>query len=313
MKIVYMGTPEFACPCLQSLIDGRHEVAAVITQPDKPSGRGKKLTPPPVKVLAQENNIPVFQPQSLKKGDDAKAIYDELLRIAPDVIVVAAYGKLLGENILSLPRYGCINVHASLLPKYRGAAPIQWSVINGEKKTGVTIMKMELGLDTGDMLKKAETEIGENETASELHDRLKIMGAPLLEEVLEELENGTESPEKQNDSEHTYAPMLSRDMANIDFSKPAREVHNLIRGLSEWPCAQFYIGEKRIKAYRSELVAKHFDGVCGEIVDEKQFIIRCGDGLAVKITELQQEGSKRMDTKAFLCGNSIKKGTSVGI
>lgn len=308
MKIVYMGTPEFACPCLQCLIDSRHEVAAVITQPDKPSGRGKRMTPPPIKVLAENNGIRVFQPQSLKKGEDAEKIFNVLSEISPDVIVVAAYGKLLGENILSLPKYGCINVHASLLPKYRGAAPIQWSVINGEKKTGVTIMKMEMGLDTGDMLKKAETTIGENETASELHDRLKLMGAPILLEVLDELEKGTASSEKQKDSEHTYAPMLSREMSGIDFSKSAKEVHNLIRGLSDWPCAQFYFGEKRIKVYKSELVEKSFDGADGELVDEKQLIIRCGDGFGVKITELQQDGSKRMNAKAFLCGNKPQRG-----
>ena len=306
MKIVFMGTPDFAAASLDALIKGGFDVAAVVTQPDKPSGRGHKLTPPPVKVLALDNNIPVYQPNSLKKGEDAQSIYKTLQDINPDVIVVAAYGKLLGQNILDLPKYGCINVHGSLLPKYRGAAPIQWSIINGESKTGITIMKMELGLDSGDMLSKAETEIGENETAASLHDRLAEMGAKLLVTTLPNLDKIT--PVAQNESEQTYAPMLSREMANIDFSKDAHSVHKLICGLSDWPCAQFTLDGKRIKAYGSEFVDKVYDGEIGEIVDDKNFIIRCGDSKGVKITELQKDGGKRMKLSAFLNGNKIEKG-----
>lgn len=306
MKIVFMGTPDFAAASLDALIKGGFDVAAVVTQPDKPSGRGHKLTLPPVKVLALENGIPVYQPTSLKKGEDAESIYKTLSEIAPDVIVVAAYGKLLGQNILDLPKHGCINVHASLLPKYRGAAPIQWCIINGEKTTGVTIMKMELGLDTGDMISKVETEIGENETASSLHDRLADLGAKLLVETLPNLDKIT--PEKQDESKQCYAPMLSREMANIDFSKDAKSVHKLICGLSDWPCAQFTLSGVRIKAYGSEFVDKVFDGEIGEIVDNKNFIIRCGDAKGVKITELQKDGGKRMALSAFLNGNKIDLG-----
>ena len=309
LNIVFMGTPDFAAESLKALINSRHDVVAVITQPDKPSGRGHKLTPPPVKVLASENGIPVFQPQSLKKGEDADSIYKTLVDLNPDVIVVAAYGKLLGQNILDLPKYGCINVHASLLPKYRGAAPIQWCIINGEEKTGVTIMKMELGLDSGDMYAKVETKIGENETANKLHDRLAILGANLLIDTLEKLDEIT--PTKQNEDEQTYAPMLSREIANIDFSLPAKKVHNLICGLSDWPAAQFYLNGKRIKVYQSEYVDKVYEGEVGEIVDDKCFIIKCGDNKTVKITELQQDGGKRMGIVPFLNGNKIIKGDIV--
>lgn len=306
-----MGTPEFACPCLEALVNSRHDVKLVITQPDKPSGRGHKLMPPPVKVTAEHCGIKVAQPQSLKKGSDAETIYETLKEINPDMIVVAAYGKLLGENILDLPKYGCINVHASLLPKYRGAAPIQWSVLNGEKYSGITIMQMALGLDTGDMLKSAKVEITENETSSELHDKLMKLAPSVLLEAIDEIENKTAVPVPQNEAEQTYAPMISREMSDVDFAKPALEVHNLIRGLSDWPCAQFYLNKKRIKVYKSELVTTKFSGTAGEIADEKKFIIICGDGYGVKINELQQEGSKRMETAAFICGNKINKGDKV--
>lgn len=309
LSIVFMGTPDFAAESLKALIGSRHSVKAVITQPDKPSGRGHKMTPPPVKRLALENDIPVYQPQSLKKGEDADSIYKILCDIAPDVIVVAAYGKLLGQNILDLPKYGCINVHGSLLPKYRGAAPIQWSIINGEEKTGVTIMKMELGLDSGDMYSKAETDIGDNETADELHDRLAVMGAELLIDTLSRLDEIT--PQPQNEADWTYAPMLSREMSNIDFSMPAFKVHKLICGLSDWPCAQFSLNGKRIKVYKSEYIDSSFNGECGEIVDEKNFIIRCGDSKGVRICELQQDGGKRMRAEPFLNGNKINKGDKV--
>ena len=223
--------------------------------------------------------------------------------------MTCAFGQILRQSVLDATPHGVINVHGSLLPKYRGAAPIQWSIINGEEKTGITIMQMELGLDSGDMLSKVETKIGENETAAELHDRLAVMGAELLIDTLKRLDEIT--PEKQNEAEQTYAPMLSREIANIDFSKDANVVHKLICGLSDWPCAQFYYNGKRIKAYRSEFVDNIYNAEVGEIVDEKKFIICCGDKKGVSITELQQDGGKRMSISAFLNGNKIEKGTKV--
>ena len=217
MKIVFMGTPEFAVPSLKALISSEHEVQAVFSQPDKPKGRGYKLTPPPVKVTAEENGIPVYQPQSLKKGEDAERSLVLLKELAPDVIVVAAYGKILPKEILDLPRYGCINIHSSLLPKYRGAGPIQWAVLNGEKETGVTSMQMAEGLDTGDMLISKSTAIGEDETADELHDRLAELGAEVLTETLTAAESGTLTPVPQDDSIASYAPMLTKALCPIDF------------------------------------------------------------------------------------------------
>jgi len=217
MKILFMGTPEFAVPCLEALINSNHQVVGAVTQPDKPAGRGHKLTPPPVKVCAEEHNIKVFQPETLKDF----AFKAELTELAPDLIIVVAYGKILPEYILQFPKHGCINMHASLLPKYRGAGPIQWVVINGEKKTGITSMLMEKGLDTGDMLLKCETEIGEYETADQLHDRLMVMGADLMIETIKQLEKGELKPEKQNDAESCYAPMISKETAKIDWSKSA--------------------------------------------------------------------------------------------
>ena len=308
MKIVYMGTPEFALPCLSSLIEN-HDVAAVFSQPDRPRGRGYKLMPTPVKKLALEHGIDVFQPTSFKSGEDADKAYEILRQIAPDVIVVVAYGAILPERVLELPKYGCINVHASLLPKYRGAAPIQWSVINGEKETGITTMHMARGLDTGDMILKKSTQIGDNETATELHDRLSRMSAPLLLETLDLIEQGTAPRESQNHDEHTYAPQLSREMSVIDFTKPAQEVHNLIRGLSEWPCAQITLCGKVMKIYKSELVNEEFpDSQPGEIVNCKNFTVACGDKRAIRVMELQIRGSRRMCTQACLCGNKINQG-----
>ncbi|MBQ5314700.1 MAG: methionyl-tRNA formyltransferase, partial [Oscillospiraceae bacterium] len=254
MNIVFMGTPDFAVPCLKALIDSDNKVTGVFTQPDKPKGRGYKLTPPPVKVLAEENNIPVFQPTSLKKGEDAENALKTLKELSPDLIVVVAYGKILPKEVLDVPKLYCMNVHASLLPKYRGAGPIQWSVLNGEKETGVTTMLMAEGLDTGDMLMKKSTEIGENETASELHDRLSLIGAELLIETIDAIKQGNVTPVKQNDDESSYSPMLTKDMCPVDFNKTAREIHNQIRGLSDWPCATAIMGEKRIKIYKSHIV-----------------------------------------------------------
>ncbi|MBR4093266.1 MAG: methionyl-tRNA formyltransferase [Oscillospiraceae bacterium] len=310
MNIVFMGTPDFAVPCLKALIDSDNKVTGVFTQPDKPKGRGYKLTPPPVKVLAEENGIPVFQPNSLKKGEDAENALKTLKELSPDLIVVVAYGKILPKEVLDVPKLYCMNVHASLLPKYRGAGPIQWSVLNGEKETGVTTMLMAEGLDTGDMLMKKSTEIGENETASELHDRLSVIGAELLIETIGAIKSGNVTPVKQNDDESSYSPMLTKDMCPIDFNKTAREIHNQIRGLSDWPSATAIMGEKRIKIYKSHIV-ENVKGTVGEIVDADKFIVCCGDNNGIAVDEIQAEGGKRMKTADYLRGNKIEKGTKL--
>lgn len=309
MNIVFMGTPDFAVPCLQALIDAGENVRAVFTQPDKPKGRGYKLLPPPVKALALTHNIPVYQPLSLKKGEDAASALETLKEISPDIIVVVAYGKILPKEILDLPKYCCINVHASLLPRYRGAAPIQRCVLDGEKETGVTTMLMAEGLDTGDMLLKASTEIGEDETASELHDRLSILGAELLIKTINGVKDNTITPQKQDDSLSNYAAMLTKDMCPIDFGRTAQEVHNHIRGLSASPCAVSMLNGKRLKVYRSTLAGdKTYPDEPGTIVNEKDFTVVCGDGRGVTFTEVQAEGGKRMKTADYLRGNHIEKG-----
>lgn len=307
MNIIFMGTPDFAIPALKVLIESEHTVSAVFTQPDKPKGRGHKFTPPPVKVLAEENNIAVYQPDSLKKDADE---YIKIIKdINPDIIVVAAYGKLLPKEVLDAARFGCVNIHGSLLPKYRGAAPIQRAVIDGEKETGITTMLMNEGLDTGDILMVEKTEIGENETSAELFDRLAVMGAELLIKTIEALRIGKIIPQKQDDSKATYASMLSKDLSKLDFDKPVREVHKKICGLSDWPCAVTSIDGKRLKVYRSEIVSYvKADAVPGEILNEKDFTVACKDG-SLRLVEVQTEGSKRMKSEDYLRGRPIQRGT----
>lgn len=302
MNVVYMGTPEFAVLPLDAIIKAGHNVTGVFTQPDKPKGRGYTLTPPPVKVRALESEIPVFQPNSMKDGEALKI----LTELNPDVIVVVAYGKLLPKDILDLPKYGCVNVHASLLPKYRGAGPIQWCVLNGEEETGVTTMKMAEGLDTGDMLLKSSTKIGENETAGELHDRLSQMGADLIVETLTALENSTVVPEKQDDSLSNYAPMLSKELCKIDWTKPAQEIHNQVRGLNPWPVATAVVNGKKVKIFSTELSEKN--GNAGKVLCENPLTVACGDG-SVVINELQLEGKKRMKSDDFVRGYRITTDT----
>ncbi len=300
-----MGTPEFAVPCLEALIKNGHQVCGVVTQPDKPAGRGHRLTPPPVKVLAEKNGIEVFQPETLRNF----AFRDELEQLNPEMIVVVAYGKILPEYVLNFPRYGCINMHASLLPKYRGAGPIQWSVIKGESKTGVTSMLMEKGLDTGDMLLKCETEIGEYETAGELHDRLMVMGAELLLETISKAERNELTPEKQCDEESCYAPMLSKDTAKIDWSRSAKEISKLICGMNPWPIAHTLYKGEALKIYKARL-GEGAKGQPGEILkaDENGVAILCGDGLTIIATEVRFAGSKRMHVRDYLNGHTIDQG-----
>lgn len=300
MKIVFMGTPEFAEASLQKLLETDHQIVGVFTQPDKPKGRGYKLVAPPVKELALAYNIPVFQPQKMRDGT-ALEILQEL---QADLIAVVAYGKILPKEILELPRYGCINVHGSLLPKYRGAGPIQWSVINGESVTGVTTMYMGEGLDTGDMILKKETPIGENETYGELHDRLKEIGAQALVETIELIEQGKAPREVQDDSLSSYAPMLDKQIARLDFTKDAQTLHNLIRGLSPWPVAHTTVDGKLLKVHRAVLASGK--GQPGEVINSKKFIVACKEG-ALELLEVQLEGGKRMKGEDFLRGRKPKK------
>ncbi|MBR1430365.1 methionyl-tRNA formyltransferase [Ruminococcus sp.] len=309
MKIVFMGTPDFAVPCLRTLAESAHEVAAVFTQPDKPKGRGYKLIPTPVKAAAAEYDIPVYQPLSLRKGEDAEESMKVLRETAPDLIVVTAYGQILPKEILELPKYGCINIHASLLPKYRGAAPINWVLLNGEKETGVTSMQMSEGLDTGDMLIKRATPIGENETCEELYARLSAMGGEVLAETIDALEKGSLSPEVQDDSLSCYSPMIRKEMSALDFSKTAAEVHNTIRGVTGFTMLE----GKRLKVFASRIAEGSFDSAeNGSVVDTKRFAVKCGDGRAVIFTEVQPEGKKRMKTEDFLRGRKLTEGELLG-
>lgn len=299
MKIVFMGTPDFALPSLQRLIASEHEVAAVYCQPDKPQGRHFVLTPPPVKVLAQQHDIPVCQPTTLKD----EAAQAELEKFAPDIIVVAAYGKILPKAVLDMPKYGCINVHGSILPKYRGAAPIQWAVINGEKRSGVTIMQMAEGLDTGDMLLVRETEIGTDETAGELFDRIALLGADALMEALENIDSLT--PVRQDDSLACWASPLKKSDGEIDWDKSAKSVYSLIRGVSPWPGAYTIFGEKRLKIHRARLC--DMNGEPRRILDDERLIIGCGSG-SIELIEVQLEGAKRMSAADFIRGRRLKRG-----
>lgn len=304
MRIVFMGTPEFAVPCLQKLIDLGHEVTGVFTQPDKPQGRKMIMTPPPVKELAVANGLTVYQPVKMRDG----TALEMLREAAPELVIVVAYGKILPKEIIEYPKYGCINIHASLLPKLRGAGPIQWSVINGFDKTGVTSMQMDEGLDTGDMLIKKEIEIGENETAGELHDRVSVLGAEVLEETIAALAAGELKPEKQNHYEFTYAPMLSKELSPIDWNLTAREVHNKIRGLSPWPSACAVLNGKKVKIHKSILAAETGESA-GEVVENvKRLVVACGDGKCVEILTIQAEGKKAMSAADFMRGNPVNVG-----
>jgi len=309
MKIVFMGTPDFAVPCLKKLAESSHDVMAVFTQPDKPKGRGYKMIPTPVKKAAMEYDIPVYQPQSLRKGSDAETSLEILNKISPDLIVVTAYGQILPKEILTLPKYGCINIHASLLPKYRGAAPINWCILNGETKTGVTSMKMSEGLDTGDMLIKSETAIGENETYQQLYERLAVMGGEVLAQTIKSLEEGTLIPQKQDDSLSCYSPMIRKEMSALDFSKPAFEIHNIIRGVTGFTS----LSGKRLKVFGSVIENSEApDAANGEIVVPETFTVKCGDGGLVSFTEVQLEGSKRLSADVFLRGRKLVKGEILG-
>lgn len=303
MKVIYMGTPDFAVPCLERLVKEGFEVCCVVTQPDKPQGRKQVLTPSDVKVKALELGLEVYQPDTLKT-DEA---YEYLKKFEPDYIIVAAYGKILPKKILDLPKYACINVHGSLLPKYRGAAPIQRSVLAGDKVTGVTTMLMGEGLDTGDMLLKKEYEIGINETSGEVFDTLAAMSPDLLTETIEKFTKGEIIPEKQNEEDATHAAMLTKEEAVIDWSKSALEIHNLIRGMAPWPVAYTYLDNKKMKIFSSFITDEKTDLQSGRIKEDKNnILVACGDGMLLGVSSVQLEGSKRMDAKQFLVGHKIQ-------
>lgn len=304
MRIVFMGTPDFAAGCLQALLDSPHQVVGVFCQPDKPKGRGMKLTPPPVKELALSRGVPVYQPKSLKKGN----ALEECKALAPDMIVVVAYGKLLPGDFLRLPPLGCINVHASLLPKYRGAGPIQWCILNGETQTGITTMVMDEGMDTGDMLRQAVLEIGENETAEELFDRLSQLGAQTLMKTVEDLEQGRAVRTSQDPQAATYAPMLTKDLSPIRWERGAREIHNQIRGLYSWPMATMELEGKTVKVCASRLTGETGKGAPGELMDAKRFLVCCGDGGILELLQVQPQGKRAMTGEEFLRGHRLARG-----
>ena len=283
MNIVFMGTPDFAVPCLERLIENEScNVLAAFTQPDKKVGRKQILTPTPVKCIAVENNIPVYQPATLKNND----AFELIQKLNPDLIVVVAYGKILPQSILDYPKCGCINVHASILPKYRGAAPIQWAVLNGDKTTGITVQQMDIGIDTGDILLTAETEININETSEELFERLSLLGADSLIKAINLIENNKTNPVPQPEGNFGYASMIDKSMSPIDWNRSAFEIHNQIRGLQSWPCASTTISGKNVKIHKSVLSSEN------------------GDKAA--------DGKKRMDARSFMAGNKIEIGQFLG-
>ena len=307
MRVVFMGTPDFAVPTLAALLESRHEVVGVVTQPDRPKGRSGKLQPSPVKEKALEADVPVLQPEKVKDP----AFLPELEKLVPDVIVVVAFGQILPESVLNLPKYGCMNVHASLLPKLRGAAPIQWSVIDGDKESGVTIMQMDEGLDTGDMLAKAIVPLDEKETGGSLFDKLSEAGGRLCVETLAKLEKGEITPEKQGESPTAYASMLDKKMGNIDWNKSAVVIERLFRGLNPWPSAYTHLDGKTLKIWACDVLPQSASkGESGEILEvtKDAIHVQTGDGILV-LREIQLAGKARMDAGAFLRGYKVVPGT----
>lgn len=311
MKILFMGTSDYAVVCLEALAKSEHEVVSVVSQPDKPKNRGHKLMPTPVHAAADALGLLVHQPTTLKD----EAFLPVLEAEQPDLIVVVAYGRILPAYILNYPKYGCINVHGSLLPKYRGAAPIQRAVLHGEKVTGVTTMYMDVGLDTGDMILKKETEIGPDETSAELFDRLAVLGAEALLETVAQIEAGTAKREKQNDAESTYAAMIDKAQAEIDWSQSAAEIKNLVRGMNSWPLAYTYYKGVRMKIGSVQVLENETRGMQGQVLYANRtdgLCIRCGSG-AVLVKTVQFEGKKMMDVQSYLLGNSIEEGVILGV
>ena len=310
MKILFMGTPDFAAITLKTMIDAKLDIVGVVSQPDRPKGRGHKLVPTDVKKVALEAGLEVYQPETLKNGE----LQEILGTLKPELIVVVAYGKILPDYIIEYPKYGCVNVHASLLPKYRGAAPIQWSIINGEETTGVTTMKMDSGLDTGDMLLKAETPIGEYETSEELFDRLAVIGGELLLETIDGLEKGTIVPVPQNHDEHTYAPMITRETGVIDWTKPAKEISKLICGMNSWPLASTKYKDGTLKIATARVCEDKTDKAPGTILSlnkGKGLKVACGEGtLYIEIAQFPE--SKKMNVEDYARGHEVEVGIVLG-
>ena len=308
MKIIFMGTPDVAAASLEALIDSRHEIQAVVTQPDKPKGRKGELTPSPVKVIAKREGIKVYQP--LKVRDEE--FVDTLRAYNPDVMVVVAFGQIIPLSILKMPKYGCVNIHGSLLPKYRGAAPIQWAVLDGEKETGITTILMDEGIDTGDILLKKTIKIDADETSGSLFDKLKALGAETILETLDELEKGSITPTKQGESPTAYAKMLTKAMGLIDFTRSAKELDCFVRGMDPWPSAYTLLAGKTLKLWKVRAVEK--SGKAGSVIEigKESFTIACGEG-AIEVLEVQLEGKKRMSAGDFLKGSTLNKGQELGV
>ena len=307
MKVVYMGTPDFSVGALEAIINSGHEVIAVVTQPDKPKGRSKELQISPVKACALKHNLPVFQPVKIKEAEEVA----KLREFEADIFVVAAFGQILSKEILTMPKYGCVNIHASLLPKYRGASPIQWAVLNGEEVSGVTIMQMDEGIDTGDILMQETVTLDAKETGESLFDKLALCGADLIVKALDAIEAGEVTPIKQDEAASTHVGMLKKEFGKMDFSQDAVVLERKIRGLNSWPSAYTYLKGKTLKIWDADVVsADGFgDAQCGEVceVTKDSILVMTGNGL-LAMKEVQLEGKKRMDVKSFLLGNTIEKG-----
>jgi len=305
MKVLFMGTPEIAAKVLEAILKSNHQVIGVVTQEDKPKGRGKEMAMPPVKELALEHGIEVFQPHILKTEESV----NRLKEFDADIYVVVAYGKLLSKEILDIPRFGCVNVHASLLPKYRGSAPIQWSIIDGERVTGVTVMQMDEGMDTGDMLFKAAVEIDDKDTADSLYDKLSEAGAALIVDALDAIEKGDIHPVKQDDTQATYAKMLNKSLGHVNYAKSADEIERLVRGLNSWPGTYSYINGKSLKIWEAKVLDEASNGNPGTVAvaENGRLTVNTLDK-QLEIITLQLEGKKRMDTKSFMLGYKIEKG-----
>ncbi len=309
-RVVFMGTPEFAVPSLEALYDGGFEIVGVFTQPDRPAGRGKKLTACPVKQKALALGLPIYQFERIRRPEGVA----QLKALAPDVMVTAAFGQILTQEILDIPLHGTVNVHASLLPGYRGAAPINWMLMNGEKEAGVTLMRTDAGIDTGDMLRAVSTPVGELETAGELTERLSRLGARLLAETLPDYLAGKIVPVPQDPEKASYQPMLKKEMGEIDWSKSAREIANRVRGLNPWPCAYTDMADGRLKLYLARPVASDAAAAPGTVLisgPKEGLVVRCGEG-ALEVLELQAPGGRRMAAKAYLMGKKIDAGTRLG-
>ncbi|MBR3552353.1 MAG: methionyl-tRNA formyltransferase [Clostridia bacterium] len=309
MRIAFMGTPDFSVPCLRALVQAGHEVVGVFCQPDKPVGRKQELKAPPVKAAALALSLPVVQPKSLRGGEGVRLLEP----MAPDLVIVVAYGKILPPDVLAFPKYGCVNIHASILPKYRGASPIHWAVLNGERETGVTSMQMDEGMDTGDILLCETTPIGENETTEDLFERLSTLGAELMLKTIAQLEAGTLQPKPQDHSQATTVGLLTKEMSTVDWAADAQTIHNKIRGLYSWPGASTTLDGKLLKLHSSRMTDKTSRGQPGEVVcSDGKLLVCCGDGRCVELLEVQPEGKKRMPAAAFLNGRRIPAGTILG-